>query len=527
MAVSGGRALVWSQREELGAGSVYVFEREAGTENWTEQARLVSEGGSPAAVVGARVACAGGVAAVFPCNNADLLTFLPVSHIGGPGRLNDIWGWTDPQTGREYALVGRNDGTAFVDVSNPVNPFFLGVLPTHSVNSGWRDIKVYDDHAFIVSEAPLHGMQVFDLTQLRAALNPPVTFEETAHYENVSRAHNIGINEETGFAYIVGAGGGGQTCGGGLHMVDIRTPANPAFAGCFADLSTGQGGSGYTHDVQCVVYRGPDAEHQGREICIGSNENAISIADVTDKANPVAISTATYPNVGYTHQGWLTEDHRHFFLDDEADEFVFGLNTRTLVWDFTDLDDPLLLTEYFAETTNTDHNQYVVGNRVYQANYSGGLRVLDITDVSNPVEVAFFDTSPGDIGGGAWSVYPFFESGLIIVSGITEGLFAIAPAGTPVAVETEIPPEIFTLAPAYPNPFNSTTTLTLTLPQAQPVSVAAYDLLGREVALLHRGTLAAGTHRLVFDATGLPGGVYVVRAEGRTASWTQVVTRAR
>ena len=527
VAVSGERALVWSQREEQGAGSVYVFERAAGTENWSEQARLVSEGGSPAAVVGARVACAGGIAAVFPCNNADLMTYLPVSNIGGPGRLNDIWGWTDPQTGHEYALIGRNDGTAFVDVSNPINPVFLGVLPTHSVNSGWRDIKVYADHAFIVSEAMLHGMQVFDLTQLRAVSNPPVTFAETAHYPDINSAHNIGINEETGFAYIVGANGGGQTCGGGLHMVDIRTPTNPTFAGCFADPSTGNGGTGYTHDVQCVVYRGPDVEHQGREICIGSNENAISIADVTDKDNPVAISTATYPNVGYAHQGWLTEDHRHFFLDDEGDEFSFGLNTRTLVWDFSDLDDPLLLTEYFAETTNTDHNQYVVGNRLYQANYGAGLRILDISDVGNPVEIGFFDTSPGDIGGGAWSAYPFFESGLIVVSGTTEGLFAIAPVGSPVATEAEALPESFALAPAYPNPFNATTTLMLTLPQAQAVTVAAYDLLGREVARLHRGPLAAGTHRLVFDATGLPSGVYVVRAEGKSASWTQVVMRAR
>ena len=525
VAVTGQRALAWSQRENQGDGAVYLFKRDAtGTNTWREEARFASKNARPEAVIGTRIACEGGQAGAFPCDSVDLLAYLPPPNIGGPGRLNDIWGWTDPASGKEYALVGRDDGTAFIDVSSPRFPTFLGVLPTHTVNSGWRDIKTYADHAFIVSEAPEHGMQVFDLTQLRTVSAPPVTFAATAHYSNTASAHNIGINEESGFAYIVGARGGGQTCGGGLHMVDIRTPTSPTFAGCFTDLSTGQGGGGYTHDVQCVIYQGPDAEHQGKEICIGSNENAISIADVSDKSNPVALSVATYPNVGYTHQGWLTEDHRHFFLDDEADEFSFGFNTRTLIWDFTDLDDPQLLSEYFAETTTTDHNQYVVGNFVYQANYSGGLRILDITTVDDPVEVGFFDTSPGDIGGGAWSVYPFFESGLIVVSGISEGLFVVAPAGAAVATEEEEVPEAFTLSPAYPNPFNPATTLMLTLPQATSVTVTVYDMLGRAVAELHRGLLAAGVHPMAFSGEGLPSGTYLVRATGAAGFVTQTVS---
>src|SRR5690606_20218176 len=85
---------------------------------------------------------------------------------------NDIWGWTDPETEKEYALMGLNNGTAFVDVSDPVNPVYLGKLPTHTQSSLWRDIKVYADHAFVVSEASGHGMQVFDLTRLRGVTSP-------------------------------------------------------------------------------------------------------------------------------------------------------------------------------------------------------------------------------------------------------------------------------------------------------------------------------------------------------------------
>ena len=96
--------------------------------------------------------------------------------------MNDIWGWTDPLDGKEYALLGRTTGTAFIDITDPNNPVYLGNLPTHTVSSLWRDIKVYTDHAFIVSEASGHGMQVFDLTQLRNVPNPPVTFTADAHY---------------------------------------------------------------------------------------------------------------------------------------------------------------------------------------------------------------------------------------------------------------------------------------------------------------------------------------------------------
>ena len=517
VAASGSYALVWARRDNAREGAVYVFERDAAV-GWAEQVRLVSESGQMEAVVGARAACVGGVAAIFPCAGADLLSFLPVRDLGGPGSVNDVWGWTDPETGHDYALVGHSGGTAFVDVTDPINPVSLGFLPTHTVSSGWRDIKVYANHAFIVADnAQDHGMQVFDLTQLRSVAGPPVTFSETAHYPNVFSVHNLAINEETGFAYVVGSNGGGTTCAGGLHMVDLQNPTSPTFAGCFTE-------DGYTHDVQCVVYRGPDAEHQGREICFASNEDTITLIDVTDKRAPVQLSRTSYPNVGYTHQGWLTDDHRYFFLDDEGDEFAFNLPTRTLIWDLVDLDDPQLLNEYFAETPNTDHNQYIVGDYLFQSNYAAGLRILDISDVANPVEVAFLDTSPGDIGGGSWSNYPFFASGIVVATGITEGLFIVEPTAFQVATEAAETPEAFVLAPAYPNPFNPTTTLTLTLPQTQDVTVTAYDVLGRAVAVLHRGRLSAGAHRLTFEARGLPGGTYFVRASASSSSQVQVVT---
>ena len=368
--------------------------------------------------------CSGGMAGTYPCSNVDLMSFLALADIGG-GEANDIWGWTDALTGKEYAIMGRTNGTSFVDISDPVNPIYLGNLPPHSTNSTWRDIKVYADHAFMVTEAKNSGMQVFDLTQLRSVASPPATFSETARYSGFSNAHNLAVNEDSGFAYAVGT----NTCGGGLHMIDIQTPTNATSAGCFS-------ADGYTHDAQCVNYDGPDLDHQGKEICFNSNTNSntLTIVDVTDKAAPAMLSRTGYRGSRLVHQGWLTEDQAYFLLGDEKDETNNPnvTNTRTYLWDVSDLDEPALIGSHDSTTTAIDHNLYVKGSYVYQANYRAGLRILDITDIANGnlTEVAFFDVDPGSDSSnydGAWSNYPFFDSGIVIVSVIEQGLFILRP----------------------------------------------------------------------------------------------------
>ena len=381
------------------------------------------------------VDCHDGQAGQFGCSNVDMLSFVSITDLGGGAStsLNDIWGWTDPETGKEYALVGRTDGTAFVDISDPALPVFVGDLPlTEGANpSTWRDIKVHNDHAFIVADnAGPHGMQVFDLRTLRDVEGMPADFSPITVYDGVDSAHNIVINKASGYAYIVGASGSGETCGGGLHMVNVKDPLNPQSPGCFADTETGLIRAGYSHDAQCEIYKGPDTRYQNREICFNSNETALSIADVTDKENPIALSRASYPSVAYAHQGWLTEDHTFFYMNDELDEMGDSIEgTRTLIWDVIDLEDPQLVGEYYSENTASDHNLYIRGDYMYQSNYASGLRIFDISDRNNPVEVGHFDMitmipdAPGFIG--SWSNYPFFESGTIAVTGIDEGLFLL------------------------------------------------------------------------------------------------------
>jgi len=299
--------------------------------------------------------CVDGFAGEYPCNNLDLLSYMPLS-IFNSSRGNDSWGWTDPESGKEYAIYGTRANAAFIDISDPINPIYLGKLNASGADSTWRDIKVYNDYAFIVSEASGHGIQIFDLTKLRNVVNPPVIFSEDAHFSGFGGAHNIVINEDTGYAYGVGA----NTYNGGPHFVNIQDPLNPIDEGGYA-------AEGYSHDAQVITYNGPDTEHNGKEIYIGANESSVVIIDITNKANPIKLSEVTYASSAYTHQIWLDEDHVYLYCGDELDELNFGGNTRAIVFDLTNLDNPVLKTEYIGTTGRGDalnffdiDNQYII-----------------------------------------------------------------------------------------------------------------------------------------------------------------------
>ena len=379
--------------------------------------------------------CVDGMAGEFPCNGIDLMSHVPLSELGSSREASDVWGWTDPLTGDEIAIICMEDTTTFVQVTDAKNPIVLGTLP----QSGrrplkiWADVKVYANTAYIIRETN-HGVQVFDLESLRAnygVTSPHVrTLTEEMVYgkgDELGRGsvHNIVINEETAFAYAVGS----KTCDQGLHAIDISEPKKPTFAGCFPE-------DGYTHDAQVVIYNGPDERFQGAEIAFNFNEDTITIVDVSNKGNMTMLSRTPYERNMYTHQGWLTEDHRFVVSNDELDEMSATNEadkyTRTLLWDMAKLDAPVLSGTHIAEVQSIDHNLYIKGDKIFASQYNSGLRILDASDIlsGEAPELAFFDTAPESEGvtfAGAWSNYPYFASGNVVVSNIESGLFMLKP----------------------------------------------------------------------------------------------------
>ena len=410
------------------------------------EAEEAANGGGPAPTLDDVIIdepCVDGMSAnLFPCDGFDLAAFIPITTLGARAdgdEGSDVWGWTDPDTDREYAIMGIDNGTTFVDVTDPFAPVVLGFMdnpsPTPSI---WHDYKIIGNFVYAVAESNAHDLQIVDLTRLRDLDGDEVaTIEPDATLDLVpGDSHNLAVNEDSGRIYSVGT----NACDGGPLVYDVDsnggTPTDPAMLGCIAE-------DGYTHDAQCITYDGPDADHTGKEICVNSNEDTLTVVDATEVGlagqDTEQLARMPYENASYSHQGWFTEDRRYFLLGDELDEQDHDLPTTTYIWDMTDLDAPVLVNNFEHDNTSIDHNLYVKGDLVYMSNYTSGLRLMDLSRVDEGILTprAFFDVFPRDdepTFDGTWSNYPYFDSGTIVVSGY-QGMWLLKPSGAAGGVE--------------------------------------------------------------------------------------------
>lgn len=369
---------------------------------------------------------AAGSLETFPSSGVALLSQIPLSGFSsGTTAGNDIWGYVSP-SGREYAIIGLWKSVAVVEVTDPVNPVIVGEIPGPS--STWRDMKTYGEFAYAVIDQSGLGLQVIDLRNVDSGSVSLI--QTTLLNGSLFTAHNIALNEESGFAYLV------ATNMGALVAVDLSNPTNPQLAGVWSNHAL--------HDVQVVSYNeGPFA---GREICFGSATNAgLWIIDVTDKNNMFVVSTEAYPNVTYCHQTWLSEDRKFVYVDDELDELQNpNVNTTTTyIINVEDLDNPFYVRSFTTGLPSIDHNLMVRGDFVFEANYTSGLRIFDVSDHDDIQQVGFFDTYPVSDArnfNGAWGIYPFLPSGVVLVSDINRGLFVLDPSAALGQVTIPEPP---------------------------------------------------------------------------------------
>lgn len=390
--------------------------------------------------------CTDGKAANFSCKNIDLVSHVALSDFGfKPSAGNDIWGHVDLNTNKEYAIMGIVNGVAVFDLSNPESPKEVGAIS--GLNSSWRDIKVYQyfdktmgvwqAYAYATIDNKSDFVTIIDLNQLPNSVS--LVTKDTA----VAQAHNVYISN-VDYTFNIPLKGAKPT----LQLVGAsgNTVATKSFISYSLDnpkkltpLALGNNQSnGYTHDGTSLRI-GDQAridECQNKtitcEIFIDFNEKEFFIWDATTPGQETKLSQVNYndvlPEHMYVHSGWWSEDKRYVFVHDEFDEYRGGLNTTLRIFDLQSLKNPTLAGVWTGPTRAIDHNGFVRGNRYYMSNYRRGLTILDITTPASPKEVGFFDTfSASDSDGfdGAWGVYPFLPSGLILVSDINGGLFVL------------------------------------------------------------------------------------------------------
>jgi choice-of-anchor B domain-containing protein len=354
----------------------------------------------------------------FPSDNVTLLSLLPPEVFpGSPSRGNDCWGYVSP-SGREYALMGMRNALVVVEVTEPSSPTIIGHVPHQESN--WSDVKTYQHYAYVVNESG-GGIDVIDLSNVD---DGEVDYLQSVTDGGAERSHNVAIDTHSGFLYLCGS----NLANGRLAAFDLSDPADPTFAG-----TVPEGDGEYVHDAQVVTYT--EGPYAGRQIAFGADGAfGLEVFDVTDKGNMFRLSQTPYPNLGYSHQCWLSDDRQYLYLNDELD----GVN-ETVIFEVTDLENPTIAGSYSSGGEPIDHDLYLHEGLIYEAQYTSGLRIFDATtDPLNPEPVGFFDTYPGSEAAefeGAWSVYPFFPSGNVLISTKRQGLFVVRPGPPPLVFD--------------------------------------------------------------------------------------------
>jgi choice-of-anchor B domain-containing protein len=399
---------------------------------------------SPAAALQATQAvpstCAQGFAGQFPCRNVDFLAQIPLGGFSTqPASAANVWGFVDLNDNREYAVVGLRNGTAVVDVTDPANPREVTIVPGNI--SAWREVKIYQQrdvganryraYAYVSTEAANSGLQVIDLSGLPNSVVLSTTLmdtgrQHTVYVSNIDYGTNVALPGATAFLYVAGS----NVNAGAWRVYSLANPAQP-------QLLTSAPGGQYMHDSTSLYITDSRASqcgagHNPCEVLADFNENTVDLWDVTNKSQPLLLSSTGYPSATYTHSGWPSADQRFLFVHDELEEIQRGLNTQLYTMNLDNLRAPSIVTSFRGATTTTDHNGYTKGSFYYVSHYRRGLVVFDVADPNQLREVAHFDTflSPtANSAGtdGAWGVYPYFPSGTVAISDISNGLFLLRP----------------------------------------------------------------------------------------------------
>ncbi len=312
--------------------------------------------------------------------------------------LSDVWGYE--KDGSEYALVGVFNGISVVDVTQPSAPVELNFFPGDG--STWRDLKTWGDYLYCINETG-GGLQIVNLSEVIAG-SPNPTYIENMQL-GFSTAHNIYI-DEAGVLYVFGS----NYSNGGCEMYDLtQDPENPIFLGVFDDY--------YLHDGMV----------RGDTLWCGAIYNGVfSVVDVSDKANPVIMASHVTPN-NFSHNCWISDDGDYLFTTDEVSgAYVAAYD----VSDLQNIEETDRIQAWSGYTDVIPHNTHVDGDFVVTSYYADGLSVVDVSNPTNMIEVAYYDTSEdfqGDGFNGAWGAYPWLPSGNILVTDIETGLYIIEP----------------------------------------------------------------------------------------------------
>ena len=328
--------------------------------------------------------------------NIQLLSIVEYENSNNDYGVSDVWGYTD-EYGNEYAIVGYQFGTSILDVSTDLSsPIEVANIlgPSNGDYYYHRDYKTFGDYLYIVNEmtGPDVGMQVVDLSPL--PFSSPIQLNT---YSEIGQSHNLWI-DDSGLVFIE------HQSGDNIHIANLNpSPNNPTYGGTFGNLAQN------CHDIYTrdnIAYISEGWSYQ------------FGIYDFTNPSNVIQLATFGPLNGGYAHNAWLNDSGTHIVTTEET------VNKTVKIWNLSNINNITLAGEYLGEN-GLAHNVHVKNDLVYISHYSVGIKIIDIFNPSDPIEVAAYDTYPQGNGSGyvgCWGAYPFTNNNMIFASDMQNGL---------------------------------------------------------------------------------------------------------
>ena len=441
--------------------------------------------------------------AQLPNQNMYLLRALNQHPVSQGAAYSALWGYRAPD-GREYAILGCDSGTAFVDITDSANirevDFLKGPV------SDWREMKTYSHYAYIVSEAQNSGIQIVDLQYLPDSIRFVKKFNATGH----TTTHTI--SQSGPYLYLSGANSS-FVQNGGIAILDLTVdPETPVLKGKWTTL--------YVHD--CRVEN---------DTIWAANifDEEVSIIDARNKNSMTTIRTfQNLPGSG-PHNTALSTNRKRLFVTDEIGSAPYRLK----VWNVENPSNPVFVTSWQPTniTTSIVHNIETYGNYAIIAHYTAGVRVLNISNPDAPQEVAWYDTNPSNNSVSyyfCWGFY-IFSSGKIIASDRQTGLYVLKTTFPLTDIGNNNSPSVpdgYSLEQNYPNPFNPSTKIKFSVAKNSEVSLNIYDLSGKLVAEVLNDRRDGGTYEVEFSAQkyGLSSGSYLYKLKAGDFVQTRKMT---
>jgi choice-of-anchor B domain-containing protein len=404
---------------------------------------------------------------------------------------NDLIGWTNPVTGKEFIIMGSIDSTYFFDVSDPANikkcASYDGKV--RSIN---RDYDVYKNYVYAVSDNGAPGaFQIFDLQYLPDSVH--LVLEDTSIATNV---HSIYVDSVSKRLYFNSARKEGNHSA--MLILSLENPENPTVIGELKYAPCNTVHEAFFRNDTAYCSCGYDGFY------VFNMQRADSITYIGGIVPP-------YPYNGYNHTSWLNDDGTLFVF---TDEYPTGLPIKLYSIDPNKRDYDFELT-FNSHAGATAHNVIWLGNKLWTSAYEDGMVLWDMSNPYTPQIDGFYDTYPQNKNGmyngltGCWGVYPFFASGNIAASDMHNGLFMLKHDKSIQTGANELSQKVE--AKVFPNPFTNELTLALYTQQKQTAQAKIYNLNG-QLLLEKQIDLHEGENALKLEeVSALSSGMYLLQ----------------